>query len=248
MFISSNTGDSYQKAGQLLYLPFPLAQTLVVQVGKGFFICFGSSTEREPQEQQQQQQKLRSFPYSILLQEGTVNSVISRPWAPTVMQPVGVRTAPLQISFHAVLQAPSVPAARFNRSHDSLLGPGRKGFKMLLRAAFYTVSKPVPRELLLLGTCSSLPPRSLKWWACHSQGVSVKSTGQWGRQRNELQRFVSSRFPSQRQGHTEATLWLGMACSLPRQPICHLAHSHTIHYWTLLQQQSDLIMQLEQLL
>lgn len=38
-----------------------------------------------------------------------------------------------------------------NRSHDSLLGPSRKGLTRLHRAAFNAVSKLEPRELLLLG-------------------------------------------------------------------------------------------------
>lgn len=80
--------------------------------------------------------------------------------------------------------------------------------KRLFRAAFYRVSKLVPRELLLLVMHSSLPPCSLKRWAWHCQEVSTKSRGQRGRQRNKLRRLVSSCFPSQRQGCTEGTLWL----------------------------------------
>lgn len=149
----------------------------------------------------------------------------------------------MQVS--TVLQAPPAPAARFNRSHDSLLGPG---FKMLFRAAFYTVGKPVPREFLLLGTHSSLPSRSLKWWACHSEGISVKSTGQRERQRNKQRRLVSSCCPSQRQGYTEGMLWLVIIFCLSRQRISHIAYLHTIYYWTLLEQQSNPTMQLNQLL
>lgn len=224
MLISSNTGDSCQKAGQLLYLPSFSPNSCSPGWKRLLHVLWVLNWERTTRAKKNHQGlSLTAFSYKNC-------SVISWPWAPTFMQPVDLRTTSLQISFHAVLQAPSVPAARFNRSHNSLLGPGRKGFKTLFRAAFYTVSKPVPRELLLLGMCSSLPPRSPKWSACHSQGVSVTFTGQWGRQRHELQRFVSSRFPPQRQGHPEATLWLGTAFGLPRQPICHLAHLHTIYY------------------
>ena len=155
---------------------------------------------------------------------------------------------PFKICLRAVLQAPPVPAARFNRSHDSLLGPGRKGLKRLFRAAFYTVSKLAPRDLLLLAMHRSLPPCSLKWWACYSQGVSLKSTGQQGRQRNKLQRLASSCFPSQRQGYTDGMLWLVITFCLSRQHIFHIAYLHIIYYWTLLEQQSNLIMQLKQLL
>ena len=134
------------------------------------------------------------------------------------------------------------------RSHDSLLSPVRTGLKTLFRADFYTFSKLVPRELLLLGMHSSLPPCSLKWWACHSQGVSKKSTGQRGRQGNKLRRLVSSCFSSQRQGSTEGMLWLVITLCLSRQHLSHIAYLHTIYYWTLLEQQSNLIKQLKELL
>lgn len=151
-----------------------------------------------------------------------------------------------QDSYCTVLQAPPVPAARVNRSRDSLLGPGGKGLQRLFRAAFYTVSKLVPRELLLLGTYSSRPPHSLKWWACHSQGVSIKPTGQQGREKQATEACsVMLSFPESRLYRRHA---LTSNCILPVKA-AYLSYSMLAHYyWTLPEQQSNLIMQLKQLL
>lgn len=101
---------------------------------------------RENHKNNNNKKKIRHFPYSILLREESKLCNFMILGLPPSCSLWISEQRPFKICFHAVLQAPPVTAARFNKSHDSLLGPSREILKRLFRAAFYTVSKLVPRE------------------------------------------------------------------------------------------------------
>lgn len=140
LWLGRNDADKLKYKWQLpesstvTVLAFSTAQTLPVQDSR---CALGCSTKNH-----KNKRIIKEFLLQYSLTWERVSSVISWSWASHLhaaseLYPEWISEhQPWKMHFHSVLQAPPVPATRFNRSYDPLGGPGRKGLKRLFRAAF----------------------------------------------------------------------------------------------------------------
>lgn len=141
--------------------------------------------------------------------------------------PVDLRTPTLKNALPFSSSGSTCPS---NKIQQKLWFTGRSWQKKGYLELLSVVSELAPsRELLQLGMHSSLPPCSLKWWACHSLSFY------WNyRTSKETEAcFFKLSFAEARLHRRDALT--GNTLCLSRQPIFHGAHLHTIYYWTLLE-------------
>lgn len=130
LWLGRNDADKLKYKWQLsesrvvTVLAFSTAQTLPVHDSR---CALGFSTKNH-----KNKRIIKEFRLQYSLTWERVSSVISWSWASHLhaaseLHPQWISEhQPWKMHFHSVLQAPPVPATRFNRSYDSLRGRGRK--------------------------------------------------------------------------------------------------------------------------